>query len=211
LPSPSKFTLDDFIFMGCDAASLGNWPLTFWALKLMPLYLEPITCWCDIISQKNGIVSNTTVKGRNLHIPADRILPWKVCCALDIVHCLTYVLYTCLGMWNFSCFQAMNFNCTDRSMLLSIFVMLVIIVVYRVSVFILLFLISQIKSTPNNKLRTVIYLCVGGNTTQVQCVLNILWTVLSIQNNCGIMNEWNHSYKPGTLIVCGSGTAMNAS
>jgi hypothetical protein len=89
--------------------------------------------------------------------------------------------------------------------------MLVVIVVYRVSVFILLFLISQIKSIPNNRLRRVIYLCVGGNTTQVQCVLNILWTVLSIQNNCGIVNERNNSHKPRTLIVCGSGTAMNAS
>jgi hypothetical protein len=29
MPSPSNFTLDDFIFLGCDAALLGNWPLTF--------------------------------------------------------------------------------------------------------------------------------------------------------------------------------------
>lgn len=92
-------------------------------------------------------------------------------------------------MWNFSCFQAMHFNCTGRSMLLSVFVMLVVIVVYRVSVFILLFLISQIKSVPNIRLRTMIYLCVRGNTTQVQCVLNVLWTVNSLQNNCGIVNE----------------------
>lgn len=122
-PSPSNFTLDDSILLGCNAASLGNWLLTFWASKLMPLYLEPITCWCDVISQKNGIVSNTTVKGRNLHLPTDCILPWKVCCTLDIVHCLLYVLYICHGVWNFSCFQAMNFNLTDRSMLLSVFVM----------------------------------------------------------------------------------------
>lgn len=170
MPSPSNFTLDDFIFLGCDAALLGNWPLTFWALKLMPLYLEPIMCWCDIISQKNGIVSNTRVEGRNLHIPIDRMLPWKVCCALDIVHCLTHVLYTCLGMWNFSCFQAMNFNCTDRSMLLSEFVMLVVIVVYRVSVFVLLFLISQIKSVPNNRLRTVMSLCGRKYSSSSVCI-----------------------------------------
>jgi hypothetical protein len=146
----------------------------------MPLYLEPITHWCDIISQKNGIVRNTTVKDRNLHLPTDCVLLWKVCHTLNIVHCLMYVLYTCLGMWNFSCFQAMNFNYTDRSMLLPVFVMLMEIVVYRVSVFILLFLISQIKSIPNIRIRTLIYLCVGGNTIQVHCVLNILWTVNSL-------------------------------
>jgi len=129
MPSPSNFTLDDSILVGCDAASLGNWLLTFWALQLMPLYLVPITHWCDIISQKNGIVSNTTVKARNLHLPTDHILPWKGCRTLDVVRCLIYVLYTCLGMWNFSCFQAMNFNCTGRSMLVSVFVMLVVVVV----------------------------------------------------------------------------------
>jgi len=41
--SPSNFTLDDSILLGCDAASLGNWLLTFWALKLIPLYLVSIT------------------------------------------------------------------------------------------------------------------------------------------------------------------------
>jgi len=164
MPSPSNSTLDDSILLGCDAASLGNWLLTFWALKLMPLYLEPIILWCDI-SQKNGIVGSTTVKGRNLHLPTDHILLCKVCCTLEIAHCLGYVLYTCLGIWNFSCFQAMNFNCTDRSMLLSLFVMLVVIVVYRVPVFIPLYLISQIKSIPHIRLITVIYLCVGENAS----------------------------------------------
>lgn len=95
-------------------------------------------------------------------------------------------------------------------MLLSLFVMLVVIVVYRVSVSILLFLLSQIKSIPNIRLRTAIYLGVGGNTTQVQCVLNILWTVNSLQNNYGIVNERNNSHKPWILIVCGSGTVITA-